>query len=64
MIVIFTSSSSMLSSPRCVLVHDAAAGDKKGAIDLAKKSMAGAKEAGNQNYVKQNTDSLKEWGAM
>ncbi|MGK0379772.1 MAG: hypothetical protein ACJA1Z_003600, partial [Patiriisocius sp.] len=29
-----------------------------------KKSMAGAKEAGNQNYVKQNMDSLKEWGAL
>jgi hypothetical protein len=42
----------------------AAAGDKKGAIELAKKSMAGAKEAGNQNYVKQNMASLKEWGAM
>jgi len=42
----------------------AAAGDKKGAIDLAKKSMAAAKEAGNQNYVKQNMDSLKEWGAL
>ena len=42
----------------------AAAGDKKGAIDLAKKSMAGAKEQGNENYVKQNMASLKEWGAM
>ncbi|MEH6538297.1 MAG: DUF2911 domain-containing protein [Psychroserpens sp.] len=42
----------------------AAAGDKKGAIDLAKKSMAGAKEAKNENYVKQNMASLKEWGAM
>lgn len=42
----------------------AAAGDKKGAIDLAKKSMEAAKEAGNQNYVKQNMASLKEWGAM
>jgi len=42
----------------------AAAGDKKGAIDLAKKSMEGAKEAGNQNYVNQNMASLKEWGAM
>ncbi|OUS02229.1 dihydrolipoamide dehydrogenase [Flavobacteriales bacterium 33_180_T64] len=42
----------------------AAAGDKKGAIELAKKSMAGAKESGNQNYVKQNMESLKEWGAM
>jgi hypothetical protein len=42
----------------------AAAGEKKEAIELAKKSMAAAKEAGNQNYVKQNMDSLKEWGAM
>lgn len=42
----------------------AAAGDKKGAIDLAKKSMVAAKSAGNQNYVKQNMDSLKEWGAL
>ena len=42
----------------------AAAGDKKKAIELAKQSMAGAKEAGNQNYVKQNMASLKEWGAM
>lgn len=42
----------------------AAAGDKKGAIELAKKSMAGAKEQGNENYVKQNMASLKEWGAM
>jgi hypothetical protein len=42
----------------------AASGDKKGAIELAKRSMAAAKEAGNQNYVKQNMDSLKEWGAM
>lgn len=42
----------------------AAAGDKKGAIDIAKKSMAAAKEAGNMQYVKFNEDSLKEWGAM
>nr|WP_321237529.1 DUF2911 domain-containing protein [uncultured Psychroserpens sp.] len=42
----------------------AAAGDKKAAIELAKKSMAAAKEAGNQNYVNQNMESLKEWGAM
>ncbi len=41
----------------------AKAGDKKGAIEAAKKSLAGAKEAGNQDYVKMNTDSLKEWGA-
>lgn len=42
----------------------AKAGDKKGAIEIAKKSLAAAKEAGNDDYVKMNTDSLKEWGAM
>ncbi|WMI70107.1 DUF2911 domain-containing protein [Mangrovimonas sp. YM274] len=42
----------------------ARAGDKDGAIDLAKKSMAAAKAAGNDDYVKMNMDSLKEWGAM
>lgn len=41
----------------------AKAGDKKGAIEAAKKSLAGAKEAGNDDYVKMNNDSLKEWGA-
>jgi hypothetical protein len=42
----------------------AKAGDKKAAIETAKKSLAAAKEAGNNDYVKMNTDSLKEWGAM
>ena len=42
----------------------AKAGDKKGAIEVAKKSLAKAKEAGNDDYVKMNNDSLKEWGAM
>ncbi|MDP5232097.1 MAG: DUF2911 domain-containing protein [Cellulophaga sp.] len=42
----------------------AKAGDKKGAIAAAKKSLAGAQEAKNMDYVKMNTDSLKEWGAM
>ncbi|WP_289644604.1 DUF2911 domain-containing protein [Maribacter aestuarii] len=42
----------------------AKAGDKKAAIEVAKKSLAAAKEAGNDDYVKMNTDSLKEWGAM
>lgn len=42
----------------------AKAGDKKEAIEVAKKSLAAAKEAGNDDYVKMNTDSLKEWGAM
>lgn len=42
----------------------AKAGDKKAAIEVAKKSLAASKEAGNDDYVKMNTDSLKEWGAM
>ncbi|WP_028375958.1 DUF2911 domain-containing protein [Leeuwenhoekiella sp. MAR_2009_132] len=42
----------------------AKAGDKKAAIEAAKKSLAGAKEAGNGDYIKMNADSLKEWGAM
>ena len=42
----------------------AAAGDKKGAIEAAKQSLAAAKKAGNDDYVKMNKDSLKEWGAM
>ncbi|WP_435313078.1 DUF2911 domain-containing protein [Cellulophaga fucicola] len=41
----------------------AKAGDKKKAIETAKKSLAGSKEAGNADYVKMNEDSLKEWGA-
>lgn len=39
-------------------------GNKKAAIATAKKSLAAAKEAGNDDYVKMNKDSLKEWGAM
>lgn len=42
----------------------AASGDKKGAVELAKKSLAAAEKAGNSDYVKMNKDSLKEWGAM
>ena len=42
----------------------AKAGDKKGAIEAAKKSLAGATEAGNEDYIKINNDSLKEWGSM
>jgi len=45
------------------LIH-AANGDKKGAIAAAKKSLEGAKEAKNADYIKMNEDSLKEWGAM
>ncbi len=39
-------------------------GDKKGAIEAAKKSLAVAKAANNADYVKMNEDSLREWGAM
>jgi hypothetical protein len=39
-------------------------GDKKKAIEIAKKSLAGAEAAGNADYVKMNKESLKEWGAM
>jgi len=39
-------------------------GDKAGAIEAAKKSMAVAEERGNADYVKLNKDSLKEWGAL
>jgi len=42
----------------------AKAGDKKGAIKLAKASLAGAEKAGNSAYINMNTKSLKEWGAM
>lgn len=38
-------------------------GDKKKAIEVAKKSLEKSKEAGNDDYVKMNEDSLKEWGA-
>lgn len=39
-------------------------GDTKGAIASAKKSLAAAEAADNQDYVKLNKDSLKEWGAL
>ena len=45
------------------LIH-AANGDKEGAIKAAKASLAGAKAAKNDGYIKMNMDSLKEWGAM
>lgn len=41
----------------------AKAGDKKGAIELAKKSLKASEEAGNPDYIKMNKDSLKEWGS-
>lgn len=39
-------------------------GDTQGAIKIAKESLEAAKKAGNDDYVKMNQDSLKEWGAM
>ena len=42
----------------------AKAGDKMGAIAAAKKSLAAAEKAGNDDYVKMNTDSIAEWEKM
>lgn len=39
----------------------AKAGDKKGAIAAAERSMALAKEAGSQDYVAMNKKSISEW---
>lgn len=36
-------------------------GDKKGAIETAKLSLAAAEKAKNEDYVKMNNDSIKEW---
>lgn len=36
-------------------------GDKKGAVETAKLSLAAAEKAGNQDYVKLNKDSISEW---
>lgn len=43
------------------LIH-AKAGDTKGAIKAAKKSLALAEEKGNVDYINMNKASLKEWG--
>lgn len=37
-------------------------GDKKGAIETAKLSLAGATKEKNDDYVKMNSESIKEWG--
>jgi hypothetical protein len=39
-------------------------GDKEAAIEAAKRSLAAAQAAGNQDYVKMNKDSLQEWAKM
>lgn len=36
-------------------------GDKKGAIETAKQSLAAAEKANNSDYVKMNKDSIQEW---
>ena len=36
-------------------------GDKKGAIETAKVSLAGAQKAGNADYTKMNEESIAEW---
>ena len=36
-------------------------GDKKGAIETAKLSLAAAEKAKNQDYVKMNKESIAEW---
>jgi Protein of unknown function (DUF2911) len=35
--------------------------DKKGAIETAKLSLAGAEKAKNNDYIKMNNDSIKDW---
>lgn len=45
------------------LIH-AKAGKTETAIAAAKQSLELAKKAGNADYVKMNTDSLKDWGAL
>ncbi|MEX0275841.1 MAG: DUF2911 domain-containing protein [Flavobacteriaceae bacterium] len=60
---------SMMDEPRFWQLRQqslilARAGDKKGAIAAAKKSLKAAQEANYEPYIKMNTESLKEWGAM
>ena len=60
---------SMIDEPRFWQLRQqslilAKSGDKKGAIKAAQESLAKAKEAKNADYVKLNTDSLEEWGAL
>ena len=39
-------------------------GETEKAIAVAEKSLELSKEAGNEAYIKMNSESLKEWGAM
>lgn len=36
-------------------------GDKAGAVETARLSLAGAEKAGNADYIKMNKDSIQEW---
>lgn len=60
---------SMMSSPAYYqlrqqsLIYDKA-GDRKGAIAIAKKSLEASKAAGSPEYVKMNTETLQAWGAL
>ncbi|WP_179352447.1 DUF2911 domain-containing protein [Winogradskyella vidalii] len=58
-----------IDNPRFFQLHKQAliyaeVGDKKGAIELAKKSLADAKKSNSSAYIKLNEDVLKAWGAM
>ncbi len=60
---------SMIEKPRFWQLRQqslilAKSGDKKGAIKAAQASLADAKASNNDDYIKLNTDSLKEWGAL
>lgn len=60
---------SMIEKPRFWQLRQqslilAKTGDKKGAIKAAQASLADAKASNNDDYIKLNTDSLKEWGAL
>lgn len=60
---------SNIEKPRFFQLHKQAliyakVGDKKGAIEIAKKSLADAKASKSGAYIKMNEDVLKEWGAM
>jgi hypothetical protein len=59
---------SMIEKPRFWQLRQqslilAKSGDKKGAIKAAKASLVDAKASKNDDYIKLNMDSLKEWGA-
>ena len=57
---------SLMKEPQYYHYHQQAvvyanAGDFKGAVEIAKKSLEGAKAAGDDAYVKKNEVAIKEW---